>query len=208
MPSRQERINPPYDFLNPLGRFKEIPVSESPSCVILGRFKHKDVIDETIRLFEANGIKVNAPRVGNVVTEDDGGYKLLDSDQGKEPWDIAKNFFNAIPESDFVYIVNPENLVGMEVAMEIGWTRGGKVPIYATEQVEYVDQERKGFQPISVVSPMGMVKMVKEGVIWVDMEQQGWAVSREQRPGNTPQGEDTSDRLLWEFTRRNFGKKD
>lgn len=52
-------------------------IEENPSCLIMGSFRFKNVIDQTIDLFEGNGIRVLAPRKGNVVRGDDEGDRLL-----------------------------------------------------------------------------------------------------------------------------------
>jgi len=103
------------------------------SATISGSFnKYLDQIQQKILEFEREGIEVLSPKLSTPSSRK-GGFLILKSDEGT-PQEIEWKHLDAISQSDFLYVVNPEGYIGKSVALEIGYALSKNVPIYSLEK--------------------------------------------------------------------------
>lgn len=117
--------------------------AERLSCVITGSFKFKPEIDEVYDELRDNGIKVLAPEKGwlylplrqIIRLEELGTLRPLPSEKDMNPKDIERVFLSHLDRANFMYLMNPEDYIGLSGAFEIGWALAKKKPIYANKEI-------------------------------------------------------------------------
>jgi hypothetical protein len=125
-----------------------------PSCTISGSFrKFYGGIIETKEEFEKNGIEVISPKKSKI-TSSKKGFVILESDSILMPGEIEDLHLDAIEDSDFVYIYNPEGYVGYSTRFEIGYALALRKPIFSLELVD--DEVLQSY--IIVLSPEELCK--------------------------------------------------
>lgn len=138
-------------------RRKEQEPERKPRVTIVGRFRYKDVIDETIGFFEEQGIEVPAPPKGQPTGEEIVDFKLLEGDTTtteEEALALEMRFIEAMLNSDAVYLVNPTGTSGISSLFELGVAAGHGVPIYAMHPLEWEEPEHPTFQKVVQMIPI------------------------------------------------------
>lgn len=113
-------------------------------CVVAGSFeKFKKEIDLCIDEFQDFGVMVLAPEKGWVFKPPQRLYRLQDrifrplpKEMGMSARQIEDSFLEAILNSDFVYVVNPDGYVGNTVSFEIGFAIALGIPVYAQQLID------------------------------------------------------------------------
>ncbi|OGH07215.1 MAG: hypothetical protein A2171_01660 [Candidatus Levybacteria bacterium RBG_13_35_9] len=112
------------------------------SCVISGSFgKFKPEIDRAIDNFRDLGVTVLAPGKGWLYIPPQRQYsrsaffRPLHSEVGRTIKQIEDEFLDAIRNSDFLYVVNPDGFIGQTVGMEIGFAVACDKPVYSQKQI-------------------------------------------------------------------------
>jgi len=103
---------------------------------ISGSFrKFYQEICNTYEIFEQNGITILSPRNSKIInpTED---FVILETDS-KELGikELEDMHLEAIANSDFLYLVNPNSYIGDSGKFEMGFAHGNSVPIYSSHLV-------------------------------------------------------------------------
>ncbi len=103
-------------------------------CVVSGSFKKfYDGIIKTIEEFERCGAKVLSPKVSRIINAGE-EFALLESDTTKNIKVLEKKHLDAIRESDFLYVYNPEGYIGTSATMEIGWALSLDKPVFSLQK--------------------------------------------------------------------------
>lgn len=101
---------------------------------ISGSFrKHLDEILEVIAVFEKNGIDVLSPQHRSPKNPGE-EFVLFEGEQTSDPKELEEIHLNAIKNSDFLYVVDPEGYVGNSAIMEVGYAKALGKPIYSLEE--------------------------------------------------------------------------
>ena len=112
--------------------------------VISGGFsKFKPEIDLAIQEFEDLGVTVLGlgkgwlyiPPSKQPDRNSSQRFRPLPSEIGRTIKQIEDGFLQAVEQSDFLYIVNPEGFIGESVALEIGFAIAKRIPIYSQKQI-------------------------------------------------------------------------
>jgi len=107
------------------------------SATISGSFnKHLDKIQMKILEFQQNDIKVLSPKLSQPISSEE-GFIRLEINKGS-PRKIEIEHLEAISNSDFLYVMNPEGYIGKSVALEIGYAISKNVPVYSLNKPEDV----------------------------------------------------------------------
>lgn len=113
------------------------------TCVVMGSFKYKASIDETIKELKGLNVKVLGPDLGGLYKYDaelvgkyiDVGSEIdffpLFSERSMAPGQVETDFLRKIRKSNFVYLVNPKGYIGNTVSFEIGFCMANNIPIYS-----------------------------------------------------------------------------
>jgi len=119
-------------------------------CVVLGSFRryYRDIA-AIVDLFQKAGLEVLSP-VASTVINPGAEFVLLQSDLDR--WSdidfkcIEDRVLQMIPQSDFVYVCDPEGYIGLTTSFEIGYARAKGIPVFSmclvSDQTirQYVDQ--------------------------------------------------------------------
>lgn len=95
--------------------------------------KHLDRIVEAKREFEKLGATVLRPRAETPVESADDELVRLEGDPA-ERRAVRAAQFEAIADSDLVYIVNPGGYVGSSATLEVGYAHRTGTPVVAAEE--------------------------------------------------------------------------
>ena len=102
-------------------------------AVVSGSFrKFYDGIAETVSIFEDSGIKVLSPKISQIKNPGE-EFAILESDTTTDIKTLEQNHLDAISKADFLYVYDPQGVVGMSTMMEIGWALAIQKPIFALE---------------------------------------------------------------------------
>lgn len=93
------------------------------------RFKQR--IRETIRRFREIGITALFPNLDSGIDKD-----KLDMETMKG---LCQDHFQAIDDSDALYVIDPEGYIGTLVTVEIGYSLGKGKPVYFSETTNTLD---------------------------------------------------------------------
>lgn len=93
------------------------------------RFKQR--IRETIRRFREIGITALFPNLDSGLDKD-----KLDMETMKG---LYQDYFQAIDDSDALYVIDPEGYIGTLVTVEIGYSLGKGKPVYFSETTNTLD---------------------------------------------------------------------
>lgn len=135
---------------------KELIEKRKPRVTIVGRFRHKQVIDEVITYLEEQGIDVPAPRKGGVTGEVITGFRLLEGDNAateEEALKLELGFIESMVNSDAVYHVNPAGSGGFSSCYELGVAAAHRIPIFAMEPLDWDEPDHPTFQ--------GIIRMIR-----------------------------------------------
>lgn len=118
------------------------------SCVVMGSFKYKVSIDETIKELMGLNVVVLGPDLGGLYKYDaelvgkyigigsEIDFFPLASERSMTPGQVETDFLRKIRKSNFAYLVNPKGYVGNVVSMEIGACMVNNIPIYSVCSVD------------------------------------------------------------------------
>ncbi len=173
------------------------------SCVILGSFKNKSLIDETIDRFTDANIDVLAPPKGRV-TQQQGGFNILEGDNlERHHWIELENMFMlAMTSADVLWLVNPDGYVGESTAWELAIAGGYGIPTYSTSRITRCSDDDFEVRMLSVLTdPIereSFIKMVQSRVLDVTNQ-----------IGFVPQNERMAPKGYWSLPiRRKPGMRD
>lgn len=103
------------------------------TCTVSGSFnKYIDEIIGKIKELKSNGFFVLSPN-NMFVNHIDNNFIYLDGDSGS-PKDIELRHLNAISQSDFLYVVNPNGYIGKSTLVEIGYALSKGIKIFVSEK--------------------------------------------------------------------------
>jgi hypothetical protein len=112
------------------------------SCVISGSFsKAKAEIDRARECFEDYDIKVLSPDRGGLFYPEPGliwsvgAYPLL-SERNISEVAAKHRHLQSIARANFLYVCAPKGIVGISVAMEMGFAAGKNKPIYSNQLID------------------------------------------------------------------------
>ncbi len=129
-------------------------------ATVSGSFrKHYAAIATAVDTFRAAGVHILSPRAAQPVSES-GDFVYLEGDLGS-PSDVEIGHLNAILESDFLYVVNPNGYSGVSSAFEMGFARSTNVPIFCKARPRDSMLEglvRYGMSPSKIASTMAAKK--------------------------------------------------
>jgi hypothetical protein len=115
---------------------------------ISGSFKFKKEIDELHDEFADYGVEVLEPTMGwlftpTVISEfRNTGFRPLPAEKYiKSIGEVEERFLRAIRKSDFLYLYNAEQYIGVSAAMEIGCAHANNKPIYSKEPISIANAE-------------------------------------------------------------------
>lgn len=116
-----------------------------PEGVISGSFKFKPEIDSAINEFRDLNVIIRAPEIGwlyvptsgLIVSTANEQFQPLPSERNMLAGEVEAAFLEQLDRSDFVYIMNPEGYIGDMSIFEIGYSRGIKKPIYASNPINF-----------------------------------------------------------------------
>lgn len=117
----------------------------SPEGVISGSFKFKPEIDSAINEFRDLNVIIRAPEIGwlyvptsgLIVATTNEQFQPLPNEQHMLAGEVEAAFLEQLDKSDFVYVMNPESYIGDMSIFEIGYTKGIKKPIYASNPINF-----------------------------------------------------------------------
>jgi hypothetical protein len=117
----------------------------SPEGVISGSFKFKPEIDAAIDEFRDLNVIIRAPEVGwlyvpargLIVATSDEQFLPLPNEQHMMAGEVEAAFLDQLDQSDFVYVMNSEGYIGDMSIFEIGYSRGMRKPIYASNPLNF-----------------------------------------------------------------------
>lgn len=102
-------------------------------ATVSGSFrKHLREIRIAVDALRDAGVRVLSPKLSRPVSNS-GDFVYLEGDSGT-PTDIEINHLNAIMASDFLYVVNPKGYLGTSGALEMGFARAHRIPIFCRER--------------------------------------------------------------------------
>jgi nucleoside 2-deoxyribosyltransferase len=118
---------------------------ERISAVVSGSFKFKPEIDHTIDTLEETGISVLEPTKGwlfmpkfEVVKQlSYGQIRPLPTEETLTTRQIETRFLRALGRADLMYLMNPEQYVGLSGSFEMGYALALQKPVYALEPLDY-----------------------------------------------------------------------
>ena len=93
--------------------------------------KFKGAIRETLRRFGEMGITALFPNLDSGLDKD-----KLDMETMKR---LCQDHFQAIDESDELYVIDPDGYIGTLVTVEIGYALGKGKPVYFSETTNTLD---------------------------------------------------------------------
>jgi len=93
--------------------------------------RFKDAIRETIRRFGEIGITASFPNLDSGLDKD-----KLDTKTMKR---LCQDHFQAIDDSDALYVIDPDGYIGTLVTVEIGYALGKGKPVYFSETTNTLD---------------------------------------------------------------------
>ncbi|MDD4187522.1 MAG: hypothetical protein PHX04_01965 [Bacilli bacterium] len=89
------------------------------SIGICGSFrKHYDIICNTITIFEENGFVVTVPKKDKILKEEN-GFIIFNQEEDLEAHELEKNYLDKLPDSDCVFVCNPDGYIESTVMAEI-----------------------------------------------------------------------------------------
>lgn len=114
---------------------------------IAGSFKFKKEIDELHEEFGDLGVDVLEPTKGwlyipgrNIALPS--GFRPLPEERYMPgPKEVENRFLTAVRRSNFLYLYNPYQYLGLSAAMEVGFALGCSVPVFAREHVSLENME-------------------------------------------------------------------
>ncbi len=98
---------------------------------ISASLKFKDLIKETMRRFNEIGIKAMFPNLDSGLSKDQLTQEVMKK--------FITDHFQAIDESEDLYVLNPEGYIGTLVTAEIGYAIGKGKPVYFSEKTNSID---------------------------------------------------------------------
>ena len=112
-------------------------------CTISGSFKKfYEEMCQAYDVFEQNGIMVLSPKKSIIINPGE-EFALLATDSTKLTIkQLEDGHLEAIANSDFLYVVNPNGYIGNSVKFEMGYAHGHSKPIYSLDQIEDVTLHR------------------------------------------------------------------
>ncbi len=124
-----------------MGGFEEL----YPEAVITGSFKFKPEIDAAINEFRDLNVIIRAPEIGWLFVPSRGlvvatkaeQFQPLPSEQYMMAGEVEAEFLAQLDQADFVYVINPERYLGAMSIFEIGYSRGVRKPIYASNELDF-----------------------------------------------------------------------
>jgi hypothetical protein len=127
-------------------------------CTISGSFrKFYEGILVAIETFENNEIKVLSPKKSEVVEEKD-GFAFLKSDGTRNIKVLEDCHLQAIKNSNFLYVYNPNGYLGHTVSFEIGYAHRSVIPIFSLEHINDVTLKE---YVTEVISPLDLCLKIK-----------------------------------------------
>ena len=93
--------------------------------------RFKDAIRETMRRFGEIGITALFPNLDSGLDKE-----KLDMETMKR---LCQDHFQAIGDSDALYVIDPDGYIGTLVTVEIGYTLGKGKPVYFSETTNALD---------------------------------------------------------------------
>ena len=102
------------------------------TCTISGSFRRfLPQISAKMAECAEQDVTVLSPRSVHAIGEQK-GFIFLRGDRG-EPKEIESSHLQAIRNSDFLYVVNPEGYIGTSATMEVGYALALSVPVFSSE---------------------------------------------------------------------------
>lgn len=104
-------------------------------CVVLGSFrKHYSDIVAVVTLFRKAGLEVLSP-AASVIINPGGEFVILRSDldacSSTDVKRIQDRVLEAIGQSEFAYVCNPEGYTGLTVSFEIGFAQASGTHVFS-----------------------------------------------------------------------------
>ncbi len=132
-------------------------MAEPFRCIIHGSFaKHFSDIKQVRGVFEAAGIEVLAPGVGEFAGEKD-GFKLFEGEQNKDPRLVELLYLHNLKklgQSGFSYFINPEGYIGKSGSYELGIAQLTNTRCFFSHRLS----DQPAYQPKgSIISPENLV---------------------------------------------------
>ena len=109
---------------------------------ISASLKFKDLIRETIQRFDDIGIKAMFPNLDSGLNKDELTQEIM----GK----LITEHFQAIDESEALYVLNPGGYIGTLVTAEIGYALGKGKPVCFSEGTNSIDLDFLSQDVISI----------------------------------------------------------
>ena len=124
-------------------------------CAISGSFrKYYKEICQAHDIFEQNGIVVLSPQKSRIINPGE-EFALLETDlKSLSRKQLEDRHLEAIANSDFVYLVNPNGYIGNSATFEIGYAHGCNKPIYSLDIIEDITLQEyvcKIFSPKEII---------------------------------------------------------
>lgn len=131
-------------------------------CTISGSFRkfYREVC-EAYDIFEQNGISVLSPRKSSIINLDDDFVLLKTDSKELTRRQIVDKHLEAIAQSDFLYIMNPNGYAGDSTKFELGYAHGRNKPIYSLSPME---NPVLGEYVSKILSPRDLVDYFKRSV--------------------------------------------
>lgn len=108
-------------------------------CILHGSFsKHFDEIQRVHKLFTNAGIKVLAPKTGEVIAYNK-GFALFEDEIGKDPRAIELLYLHNLKrlgEHGFSYFINPSGYIGKSASYELGITQLTNTRTFFTNKLQ------------------------------------------------------------------------
>jgi len=111
--------------------------------------KYKEVVRSTISKLEELGVEARFPNLDSGVAKEDVTLEFMKK--------LARDHFEAIDESEALYVICPEGYVGTLVSVEIGYAHARGKPVIFSEEPEDL-----GLQALatSYISLKGLTKLI------------------------------------------------
>jgi len=111
--------------------------------------KYKEVVRSTISKLEELGVEARFPNLDSGVAKEDFTLEFMKK--------LARDHFEAIDESEALYVICPEGYVGTLVSVEIGYAHARGKPVIFSEEPEDL-----GLQALatSYISLKGLTKLI------------------------------------------------
>lgn len=106
------------------------------TCVISGSFRKSfPEIKKLIELFRKLDVNVLSPEDTQVVSIEKGFARLAYERPDASPLELENNHLKAIAKANFLFICNPDGIVGKSTVFEIGYALALRKPIYSLQPI-------------------------------------------------------------------------